>query len=426
MNNKAVGIAIVLVMVVAVSFIIGSDHKSHEPEVVTGEAQISATDILLQGMVTSNGGKEIVEYGFNWGTSTSLDKKVVAGVSIAEDSTYGMSIEDVEPGKTYYYQAYAINDSGTGYGEVKEITVPVPPNEPPVITSIKPDNNLTVTEGETVNISAEAQDDKQVVYMAVFINDELKQESGNNTVNYKWDTGTVKAGAYTVKVTASDGEETAEQTITIAVKEKVKEEKKTAKETTKQAATSTVVAQKPYTPSATTPSRGSTPATASSKYPKLSKVNGAFGQFAYRDIAGGMIEIDPEWVKENIVTITLPGLNVQVEVHKEAAENFLMAFNYIKNGTAVINGREVPLLSLIKTMDGTFVPRHVYWDSSRGLSNHSWGTAIDINAADHLRYVNPATEPYDPNYILWEKAFKPAGFSWGNSYGDAMHFEVFK
>lgn len=162
------------------------------------------------------------------------------------------------------------------------------------------------------------------------------------------------------------------------------------------------------------------------KYPKLSKANGPYGQFRYRELPGGRIEVDPVWVRNNIVTIKLPGLNRNVQVHRLAADNFITAFTYIKNGTATINGRQVPLLSLIKTMDGTFVTRHVYWNPAKGLSNHSWGTAIDINASNHLRYVNPAREPNDPNLILWEKAFKPAGFSWGNSYSDSMHFELLK
>lgn len=160
------------------------------------------------------------------------------------------------------------------------------------------------------------------------------------------------------------------------------------------------------------------------KYPLVSKVNGSYGQFHYRNTAGGRIEIDPQWIQANIVTITLPGLNRSVQVHRNAADNFIKAFTLIKNGTAVVNGRTVPLLSLVKTMDGTWVPRHVNWNPSRGLSNHSWGTAIDINAANHFRYVNPSTERNDPNLILWEKAFKPAGFSWGNSYADAMHYEL--
>ncbi|NLB89304.1 MAG: M15 family metallopeptidase [Syntrophomonadaceae bacterium] len=417
MNRKVVGITIFLVMVVALSLVLGSYYKSQEPVVVTKESKLEENSILLQAIVTSNGGKELSEYGFNWGTSPSLDNQIVAGVSIGENSTYEMRIDNIEPGKTYYYQAYAVNDKGTGYGEIKEITIPIPPNEPPSITAINPETNLTVTQGEVVNISAQAEDDKLVVAMEILINDEVKQESDDNTINYDWDTSSVKAGEYPVKVTASDGEEITEETITIVVKEKVAEE-----------ANNTVIAQKPITPSnnTATPSRGSVPVAASSKYPKMSKVNGAFGQFPYRDIEGGRIEIDPEWVKQNIVTITLPGLNRQVQVHKDAAENFIMAFNLIKDGTAVIDGKEVPLLSLIKTMDGTFVPRHVNWNPSRGLSNHSWGTAIDINAAGHFRYVDPVKEPNNPNLILWEKAFKPAGFSWGNSYSDAMHYEIFK
>jgi hypothetical protein len=162
------------------------------------------------------------------------------------------------------------------------------------------------------------------------------------------------------------------------------------------------------------------------KYPQLSKVNGSFGQFRYKDLSGGRIEVDPQWIAENIVTITLPGLNRSVQVNKGAADNFIQAFNYIKNGTATINGKQVPLLSLIDTMDGTFVTRHVNWNSAKGLSNHSWGSAIDINADYHFRYVDPTQDPNDPNVILWEKAFKPAGFSWGNSYSDSMHYELLK
>lgn len=420
MNKKVVGIVVAIVMIASVSLVLGLYYKSQEPVVVTEEAILDEANLLLKGMITDNGGKEIREYGFNWGTSPYLNNKNAVGAEMEENVTYNFRIDDVEPGKTYYYQAYAVNDKGTGYGEIKEITIPVPPNEPPDITSISPETGHTITKGEVIDILAQAEDDKLVVAMTILINDEVKKESDNNSISYKWDTSLVKPGEYLVKVRASDGEETTEETINIIVKEEVKEAVKEEAHNT--------AAQKPNSPSNNTPapSRGSVPVAASSKYPKMSKVNGAFGQFPYRDIQGGRIEIDPDWVKQNIVTITLPGLNTQVEVHKDAAENFIMAFNLIKNGTAVINGKEVPLLSLIKTMDGTFVPRHVYWNPNRGLSNHSWGTAIDINAQGHFRYVDPAKEPNNPNLILWEKAFKPAGFSWGNSYGDAMHFEIFK
>lgn len=165
------------------------------------------------------------------------------------------------------------------------------------------------------------------------------------------------------------------------------------------------------------------PARSGSIYNQLSPNKGIYGQFHYRELGGGRIEIDPQWVAKNIVTINLPGLNRTVQVNRAAKDKFILAFNYIKNGTAMVNGKEVSLLSLVRTMDGTFVSRHANWNPNSGLSNHSWGTAIDINASDHYRYVAPS-ESNDPNRILWEKAFKPAGFSWGNSYADSMHFEL--
>lgn len=213
----------------------------------------------------------------------------------------------------------------------------------------------------------------------------------------------------------------------IAAVEDEQTQKVTAVETVEEnppAASQSTVNEVPKTAASTTAVSRGTQSTNTYKYPQLSIIKGSYGQFYYRDLSGGRIEIDPLWIADNIVTITLPGLNQQVQVNKKAADNFIKAFNYIKNGTAVVNGRQVSLLSLVWTMDGTFVARHVNWNPSKGLSNHSWGTAIDINADSHFRYVDPDLEPNDPNLILWEKAFKPAGFSWGNSYSDSMHFEL--
>lgn len=267
--------------------------------------------------------------------------------------------------------------------------------------------------------------------MSLQINGTVQAEVKEGTLTYRWDTTNLKPGKYEFKITASDGQKTAEKVIGLEVKAQnpktVAAVTPTAKPTTsgKPAASAANSAA-----TSGTVSRGGSASNYStawnSAYPKLSKVNGAFGQFRYKDTSGGRIQIDPKWIAQNIVTITLPGLNCKVQVHKDAAPNFIQAFTLIKNGTATINGKTVSLLSLVKTMNGTFVPRHVMWDSSRGLSNHSWGTAIDINASNHLRYVNPAKEPNDPNLILWQKAFQPAGFSWGNRYSDSMHYEIIR
>lgn len=401
--------AIIIALGILSIFIFNSAYSASEPGVKTNEAAIKTTSVTLKGVIKDTGGKKITVYGFKWGTTKELGQDKKLNKSIAANKTYSATISGLKPGTTYYYQAYAANSKGLGYGDIKTFKVPKKHNDAPVVTISKPSGNIAVSRGEKVSISANAQDDDKVYGMELFINNLSMTKTQNDSLSFEWNTGDADAGNYAIKVTAWDGNDTGEKSVTISVKN-APSSSPAAISTTKSV------------------SRGSTSgshATPSARYPRLSKVNGSFGQFAYRDLSGGRIEIDPNWIARNIVTITLPGLNRQVQVNKAAAPNFIYAFNLIKNGTAVVNGRTVPLLSLIDTMDGTFVTRHVNWNPARGLSNHSWGTAIDINASGHFGYVD-SSDVNDPNLILWEKAFKPAGFSWGNRYSDSMHYELIK
>ncbi len=388
-------------------------YGGDEPQVITMEALAEQSGTaVLHGQINDRGRKEITQYGFRWGASKSLGEEVIEENS-SEDLSFSLSINQLQPGTTYYFQALATNAKGSGYGEIKNFTVPV--NDPPVVTIKSPEDNLEVFSGEVVQIATSATDDEKVESMSLVINDSSTCSAEGDILNYDWDTSGVSPGEYILKVSADDGSKEDHKLITVLVKEKP---------VVTQVAVNDQQVGQGYKPENPPVSRAID--TDKNKYTLVSKVQGSFGQFYYRDTNGGRIEIDPKWVAQNIVTITLPGLNQQVQVHKDAQDNFITAFNYIKNGTATINGKQVPLLSLIKTMDGTFVTRHVNWDPNRGLSNHSWGIAIDINASGHFRYVDPNREPNNPNLILWEKAFKPAGFSWGNSYSDAMHFELLK
>lgn len=155
-----------------------------------------------------------------------------------------------------------------------------------------------------------------------------------------------------------------------------------------------------------------------------SATNNKFGSFNYRDLEGGKIEVDVKWVKENMITYTLPPL-VQatfkvktIQVHKNSKVYWDKAFSLL--------AAEPSLLKLIKTFDGVYVTRHIRWDSSKGISNHAWGTAIDLNAGQFPlgTYIDAQKSPNNPNLILFKKVFEPAGFSWGNSYKDPMHFEI--
>ncbi|MDD2510696.1 MAG: Ig-like domain-containing protein [Syntrophomonas sp.] len=427
MNKKLYTYAIAGLVIFLSFFIVISAYGADKPVVSTTGIHTEGNKATLNGVITDDGGKKISCYGFKWGTSPTLQEEEIFHKNIEASISFSKTIS-VEPGNTYYFQAYAVNSKGSAYGEVKSFTVPPIYNDPPEVVISSPADNSSYTAGETVGISAAAADDNKIQSMKLYINGVLKNEAQEGKLVFNWETSSLPAGKYTLKVDAWDGDKTGTSEISVNVEAKPPANNAPVTSIKKPVATenSGNNNREPVSrgTSSTATSTVKNNISTNSTYHKLSKVQGSYGQFRYKDTTGGRIEIDPQWVAENIVTITLPGLNRKVQVHKDAADNFIQAFNYIKNGTAVVNGRQVSLLSLVKTMDGTFVSRHVNWDSSRGLSNHSWGIAIDINAGNHYRYVDPSKEPNDPNLILWQKAFKPAGFSWGNSYSDSMHFEL--
>ncbi len=175
----------------------------------------------------------------------------------------------------------------------------------------------------------------------------------------------------------------------------------------------------------------------SSRYNKLSPVNGRFGQFCYRDLEGDDIEIDSQWLTANIVTASLLPTCGPQQMHREARDALLQAF-------AMIDADPV-LRDQVVQCNGLFVPRYQREapHEPQFLSNHSWGSAIDLN------YINTETEcknvpPYEvcrmtglpgdgqpspENQMLWDQAFGTLGFfQWGYFFGegreDPMHFEV--
>lgn len=77
-------------------------------------------------------------------------------------------------------------------------------------------------------------------------------------------------------------------------------------------------------------------------------------------------------------------------------------------------------VSELKTFDGCFNIR-----KKRGLSSmslHSWGIAIDVNAAWNGLGKTPTLSPE------FVKCFTDAGFTWGGTWTrkDGMHFELSK
>lgn len=135
------------------------------------------------------------------------------------------------------------------------------------------------------------------------------------------------------------------------------------------------------------------------------------GEFAARPLPDGTLEIDPRWIADNIVEGTVPLLG-EVRCHRKLFPQLRLALSEIETEGLGPRVRA-------EQFAGCFSPRFIGRDPNGRLSMHSWGAALDLNAAE-----NPlGRRPTMPEGIV--DAFLAAGFNWGGDWliPDGMHFE---
>jgi hypothetical protein len=141
-----------------------------------------------------------------------------------------------------------------------------------------------------------------------------------------------------------------------------------------------------------------------------SKAAKAFGAFSYRYFPDGTIEPDAPWVRKNIVSATLPIMG-RVTCHRLMIPQLRGALQDVV---------DAGLASSLKTFDGCYVPRFIESNPENSISLHTWGIAIDMDAATNYRGI---AGTMNPEVV---KIFKNWGFRWGGDwrYTDPMHFEL--
>lgn len=138
------------------------------------------------------------------------------------------------------------------------------------------------------------------------------------------------------------------------------------------------------------------------------QVKERFGEFAIREEDDAIVQ-SPAWVRDNIVTATVPILG-QVRCH----EGFIELL-----GAALAEIEREGFGDLLDPGDtaGCHQARVIAGDSA--LSRHAWGAAIDVNAS-----TNPfGAEPELDGRIV--AIMRDHGFAWGGGWlvPDGMHFE---
>lgn len=136
-----------------------------------------------------------------------------------------------------------------------------------------------------------------------------------------------------------------------------------------------------------------------------------FGEFAATPNADGSIDIDPAWRKQNIVTRPVPLLG-NVTCHRGL-------FPQLKDALNTLVGEGLAFTVDAGDFAGCYQPRFIDANPGGRLSHHSWGIAVDLNAA-----ANPAGTRPDQDRRLID-IMEEAGFTWGGRWliPDGMHFE---
>ena len=84
---------------------------------------ITAGSCTFQGNLQQNGGFDVTDAGFVYGTSSSdLAYTVSMGYRGHSPGKYSNTVSGLAAGTTYYYRAYAVNQEGTAYGPVMSFT----------------------------------------------------------------------------------------------------------------------------------------------------------------------------------------------------------------------------------------------------------------------------------------------------------------
>lgn len=154
-----------------------------------------------------------------------------------------------------------------------------------------------------------------------------------------------------------------------------------------------------------------------------------FGKFAYEYTPTSSnpekITIIDNWANNNIEKVELPALKMATNgkhdcmyFHKLAKDQLVGFFDEILRKN---------LHTLILSYAGSFYPRYIRGSRST-LSNHSWGTAFDINAPQNWLNTYPAKVGEHGSIMKIVPIAHKYGFYWGGHFSrkDGMHFEIAK
>lgn len=195
----------------SVKYFTTTSASTSKPSVTTS----SATDIgedyaTMNGKITSDGGGDITEYGFYYGTTSSCSTKKRAGTTdVSEGDSFSYDFSSLVAGTKYYFRAYATNSKGTSYGTVKYFTTRGTESKPTVTTNTPATGDGYATLSGVVTSNGNSEITSYGFYYGTSSSPSTKVEVGNSDigedVNYSDKLTGLSAGTtYYVKAYATN------------------------------------------------------------------------------------------------------------------------------------------------------------------------------------------------------------------------------
>ena len=155
-------------------------------------------------------------------------------------------------------------------------------------------------------------------------------------------------------------------------------------------------------------------------------VRSLYGNITTRPVTGGGLAVDvtstePPSPYRMVLfehPVLAPHLPHGCQVHALALPHFKAVFDAIAAAGHA---------DKVKGCAGTLNVRHIRSDPLRPLSRHSWGIAIDLNAAANGYNVRPPAKGEAGSVMDLVPLFNRFGFAWGGHFTtgfDGMHFEL--
>lgn len=79
--------------------------------------EVTTNSAIIKGEIEANGGASISERGFYWGTQTDVHTNGTRLPIEGTEASFSSTLQELQPGATYYYVAFATNSVGTAYGD---------------------------------------------------------------------------------------------------------------------------------------------------------------------------------------------------------------------------------------------------------------------------------------------------------------------